>query len=93
MWSKFGFDLRAHDPFQIYAFQPAVGSFYLQDDFTTNWQLNLDGFFAFKIQKFRFTFRIMDILAPLREEFLFYQHTYAFEPLDYRLGISWDFVD
>lgn len=93
MWSKFGFDLRAHDPFQIYAFQPAAGAFYLQDDFTTNWQLNLDGFFAFKIQKFRFTFRIMDILAPLREEFLFYQHTYAFEPLDYRLGISWDFVD
>lgn len=93
MWSKFGVDLRAHDPFQAYAFQPASGTFYLQDDFTTNWQLNLDGFFSFKIQKFRFTFRIMDILAPLREEFLFYQYPYAFEPLDYRLGISWDFVD
>lgn len=93
MWAKFGLDLRAHDPFRVYAFQPASGMFYLQDEFTTDWQFNLDGFFAFKIEKFRFTFRIMDILAPLRDEYLFYQYSAPLEPFDFRLGISWDFVD
>ena len=93
MWARFGADLRTTDPYRIDAFQPAANMFYLQDDYTSPWQFNMDAFFAFKIQSFRFTFRVKDVLAATRNQFLFYQYGYAQEPLDFRLGIAWDFVD
>ena len=93
MWTRIGADLRFNDPYYTNGFQPVTGMFYIQDNFQTPWQFNLDAFFSFKIQKFRFTFRMMDLLAATRTQFLTYQYPYAQEPLDFRLGISWDFID
>lgn len=98
MLARIGADLRMWTAYRPYTYQPLTGQFHLQDNNNTGFTPLLDAFFIFKLTRFRFFFKVENILSS-------FQETYYSQTSDYllpfgfnrnggmRLGISWRFVD
>ncbi len=98
MLARIGADLRMWTAYRPYTYQPLTGQFHLQDANNTGFTPLLDAFFIFKLTRFRFFFKVENILSS-------FQKTYYSQTSDYllpfgfnknggmRLGISWRFVD
>ncbi|MFT4761698.1 MAG: hypothetical protein ACI9XO_003040 [Paraglaciecola sp.] len=98
MLARVGVDARMWTAYRPYTYQPLTGQFHLQDSNKTLFTPLLDAFFIFKLTRFRFFFKMENILSS-------FQQTYYSQTSDYllpfgfnqnggmRLGISWRFVD
>lgn len=98
MLARIGIDARMWTAYRPFAYQPLTGQFHLQDDNKTEFTPLLDAFFIFKLTRFRFFFKVENILSG-------FQKTYYSQTSEYllpfgfnknggmRLGISWRFVD
>ncbi|MCB9283782.1 MAG: hypothetical protein H6563_06890 [Lewinellaceae bacterium] len=93
MLSRLGIDLRLTGDFTPYAFQPLTGQFYLQDALYKPWQPLVDASLAFKVQKFRFLFRLENLVPLLTREYYYLVAGYPVPQMRFRVGISWQFVD
>ncbi len=90
---KIGIDYRFYSSWQPNGYNPVVGQFVLQDDFTMDNISTFDVFANFKVSTFRF-FAKMENLQYYWDERVFYQTVKypQFKP-SFRLGIGWIFRD
>ena len=93
MLARIGLDLRLTGDFTPYAFQPLTGQFYLQDALYQPWQPLVDASLGFKVKKFRFLFRLENILPVLTQDYYYLVADYPVPQMGFRVGISWQFVD
>lgn len=93
MLTRFGLDLRVSGDFTPYAFHPLTGQFYLQNTPTEAWQPLLDAVLAFKVRKFRFLFRLENILPVFTNQYYYLVAGNPIPQMTWRAGVSWQFVD
>ncbi|MCB0704637.1 MAG: hypothetical protein KDC34_04980 [Saprospiraceae bacterium] len=93
MFARIGFDLRLIGPHTPVTYQPLTGQFIQQTSRTLDWQPLIDAFITFKVDKFRFFFRLENILPVLTQDYNFLISDYPIRSMGLRFGISWQFVE
>lgn len=90
---KTGVDWRFFSEWKPAAYQPAIGQFYLQDDFLAPNMSGVDLFASFKVSSFRY-FAKMENLNYYWDKRVFYltKDYPQFKP-NFRMGIAWRFRD
>ena len=98
MLARIGVDARMWTNYQPYTYQPLIGQFHLQNTEETGFTPLLDAFFVFKLTRFRFFFKVENIMSGLQQTYYAQTAGYLL-PFGFsrnggmRLGISWRFVD
>lgn len=98
MLTRVGVDVRTWTAYRPYTYQPLTGQFHLQDDNRTDFTPLLDAFFIFKLTRFRFFFKVENILSGFQKTYYSQTEGYLL-PFGFsqnggmRLGVSWRFVD
>lgn len=93
MLARIGLDLRLTGDFTPYAFHPLTGQFYLQNALYQPWQPITDAHLAVKVRKFRFLFRLENIVPLFTQDYYYLVSGYPIPQMTWRAGISWQFVD
>jgi len=96
--ARLGIDARLWTSYRPYTYQPLTGQFHLQDSEELPFTPLIDAFFVAKLTRFRFFFKIENLLSAIQREY--YSQTAGYiQPYGFsnsggmRLGISWRFVD
>jgi len=97
MLARLGFDARLASSYTPDTYQPLTGQFHIQNKQTLPFTPLLDFFLSFKVNRFRFFFKVENILTGITNR---YYYQTANSPLAFglsnggiRFGISWRFVD
>lgn len=93
MLFRIGLDLRLIGPYQPYGFQALTGQFYLQKGQDLPWTPIADAVIGFKVQKFRFAFRLENLLPLLTDQYYYLIAGHPLPSTTFRLAIGWQFVD
>ena len=98
MLARIGLDARLMTGYQPYAYSALTGQFHLQNEVTTEFIPLVDFFFIFKLTRFRFFFKLENMIQGFTQTY--YQQTAGYrlpwgsaENGGMRLGLSWRFVD
>lgn len=98
MLARIGIDARMWTAYRPLTYHPLTGQFHLQDSEKTAFTPLLDAFFIFKLTRFRFFFKVENILSGFQKTY--YSQTAGYlQPFGFsknggmRLGVSWRFVD
>jgi len=97
MLARMGFDARLTSSYTPDTYQPLTGQFHLQNKQVLPFTPLLDFFMSFKVNRFRFFFKVENILTGITEQY-YYQTAnsplaFGFSNGGIRFGISWRFVD
>ena len=94
MLFQLGMDVRYLDHFKAQYYNPVTGNFQLQNRQTLDFYPNLDAWFDFKINSFRFFVKYENMTRLLgRKSFYYTTAYYPFPNEGMRLGIRWKMVN
>ncbi len=90
---QIGIDAKFNTNFYGYAYMPATGVFYLQDDRKVGNYPNLGAFLGAKIKRFRIFGRLSNWNSSFMAPTFFSLYRLPDNPLAFNFGISWEFYD
>lgn len=88
-----GVDAKMNSNFYGYAYMPATGVFYLQDDQKFGFYPNLGVFIGAKIKRFRIFARLSNYNSLFMKPTFFSLYRIPENPMAFNFGISWEFYD
>ena len=88
-----GVDAKMNSNFYGYAYMPATGMFYLQDDQKFGFYPNLGVFIGAKIKRFRIFARLSNYNSLFMKPTFFSLYRIPENPMAFNFGISWEFYD
>ena len=93
MQMKTGFEFNYWDRYFNYAYNPAIGNYYVQNTVKLDNFMQLDYFVSAKISDFLIFIRINNILFPVLDKVNFKVVDYPHDDLFFRLGIKWTLLN
>ena len=93
LYIKTGFEFNYWDKYYNYGYNPAIASFYTQNNIFFDNFMRLDYFFSAKVKSFLFFIRFNNILFPLDDNVQFKVIDYPQSDLFYRLGVKWTLLN
>jgi len=93
MWAQIGLDMHWQSSFYAYDYDPVVQQFYLQDDFEIPSYLLADLFISFKVKRFRWAFKMNNVLQNLEAEGYFTTPYYTGQKRTFDFAVNWMFFD
>lgn len=91
--SQYGTDIRYCTLYYADAYMPATGQFYLQDEKKIGNYPYIDIFMNFKIQKFKFFFKLEHVNAGFTKRTYYTVPHYPMPGRTFKFGITWNFFD
>ena len=93
MFTRTGFDFILNSTYLADSYQILTGQFHLQDDRNVQAYPNLDFFFNFKVDRFRFFVKVENLTSLLTTDIYYQTPYYPQKELYFRFGIAWVFLD
>jgi hypothetical protein len=90
---QIGLDAKMNSNFYGYAYMPASGVFYLQDDKKFGFYPYLGFFVSAKIKRFRIFAKVSNYGSLFMKPTYFSLYRLPDNPLAFNFGISWEFYD
>gem|GEM_PF-1490312 len=93
MLLRVGIDVFYNSSYYVYAYQPVISQYYIQNDTKVGNYFYFDPFFTFRIRTFRMFFKMENVTSPFLQTNVFYGYALHYPMNDQvlRFGISWDF--
>ena len=91
--TRFGLDFRFNDTYFANGYFPLLGEFHVQNDREVDFYPAIDVHLAFKVQTFRFFFRMDNLTSFITDETFYQIPFYPQKEAAFRFGISWQFRD